>query len=62
MERHFDPGALIVGAIFVLLGVVFLTGALDITNWRYEVILPVAVIGAGVAAIAGALWRADRYP
>jgi hypothetical protein len=54
---RFHLGAALTGLVFVLLGVAFLLDALDVTTWRYDLLLPAVLIGLGIAAIAGALWR-----
>jgi hypothetical protein len=59
-SRGFDPGAVFVGLVFAVLGVIFLTDALDLATWRYGVVLPAILVALGVSAIIGALWRADR--
>jgi hypothetical protein len=56
-DRGFHPGAALTGLIFVLLGIAFLLDALDAATWRYDLLLPAVLMGLGVAAIAGALWR-----
>ncbi|MEX1022023.1 MAG: DUF5668 domain-containing protein [Dehalococcoidia bacterium] len=53
--RRFDVGAALAGLVFVVLGVLFLLEALEVANFRFEVVLPVIVIALGVAAIVGAL-------
>lgn len=57
-DQSFHPGAALTGLIFVVLGVLFLTDALGAAEWRYDLLLPGVLIALGVAAIAGALWRA----
>ena len=46
--------------LFVVLGVVFLLEALDVWDARAAVVLPVLVIGLGLALLAGALRGSDR--
>ncbi len=54
----FHPGAALIGLVFIALGGIFLSDALDIATWQYDLLLPGVLIALGVAAIAGALWRA----
>ena len=50
-----DPVAAGAGVLFVVLGVVFLLDALDVWDTEAAVVLPVLVIGLGLALLAGAL-------
>ena len=58
--RGLDPVAGGAGVLFVVLGVVFLLDALDVWDARAAVVLPVLVIGLGLALLAGALRGSDR--
>ena len=53
--RDLEPGPAIAGVLFVVLGVVFLLDALDVWDVEAGVVLPVIVIGLGLALLAGAL-------
>ena len=52
-----DFGAGLMGLFVTTLGVAFLLDALDVADLRFEVILPVFAIAAGVAVIASSLLR-----
>lgn len=56
-ERHFDVGAFLAGLVFATLGVLFLLDALDVAQFRFEVVLPAILIALGIAVIAGAMLR-----
>ena len=54
---RYDFGAGLMGLFVTTLGVAFLLDALDVVDLRFEVILPVFAIAAGVAVIASSLLR-----
>ncbi|MGA4540376.1 hypothetical protein ACPA54_10295 [Uniformispora flossi] len=57
MERHdFDPMALIAGAIFMAIAVMYLLDAHGSVDARPGVTLALAVIGVGASGLAGAVW------
>jgi len=56
-ERNFDPGAFIAGLVFAVLGALFLVDALDVAQFRFEIVLPAIIIALGIAVIAGAALR-----
>lgn len=55
VPRGLDPVAAIAGGLFVVLGGVFLLDALDVWDARAAIVLPVLVIGLGLALLSGAL-------
>jgi amino acid permease len=55
----FNPGAMLVGIIFVVLGALFLLDALDVTNIRRDIVWPAVIIALGAALVISAFWR-DR--
>jgi hypothetical protein len=57
LSGDFSPRAALIGLLFVALGVLFFLDAIDAIHLRLGVILPLAVIGAGLAVIAGAMRR-----
>ena len=54
---RYDFGAGLLGLFVTILGVTFLLDALDVLDLRFEVILPVFAIAAGLAVIASSLLR-----
>ena len=60
MTGRLDPTALVIGLLFVALGVGFLLDSLDVWELRAAVVISLLVIGLGVAVVAGQLARADR--
>lgn len=57
VERHnFDPMALIAGAIFMAIAVMYLLDAHGTVDARPGVTLALAVIGVGASGLAGAVW------
>lgn len=54
---RYDFGAGLMGLFVTILGVAFLLDALDVVDLRFEVILPIFAIAAGVAVIASSLLR-----
>ena len=54
---RYDLGAGLLGLFVTILGVTFLLDALDVLDLRFEVILPVFAIAAGLAVIASSLLR-----
>jgi hypothetical protein len=53
--RGVDPVAAGAGVLFVVLGFVFLLDALDVWDAEPAIVLPVLVIGLGLALLVGAL-------
>jgi len=58
---RYDFGAALMGLCVIALGTAFLLEALDVANFRFEVILPIFVIAAGIAIIASSVVR-SRQP
>ena len=58
--RSLDPTALVIGLLFIALGVGFLLDSMDVWELRAMVVVSLLVIGLGVAVVAGQLARADR--
>jgi hypothetical protein len=57
VERHdFDPMALIAGAIFMAIAVMYLLDAHGSVDARPGITLALAVIGVGASGLAGVLW------
>ncbi|GMU41342.1 MAG: hypothetical protein AMXMBFR23_22080 [Chloroflexota bacterium] len=56
-QTGFHPGAALTGLVFIVLGVLFMLDAVDVAEWRYDLLLPGVLIALGVAAIAGAVLR-----
>jgi uncharacterized integral membrane protein len=56
-ERNFDVSAFLTGLVFAVLGTLFLVDALDVAQFRFEIVLPAILIALGVAVIAGAALR-----
>ena len=54
---RYDIGAALMGLCVIALGVAFLLEALDVANFRFEIILPVFAIAVGVAVIASSVVR-----
>lgn len=54
---RFDVGAALTGLVFTALGVLFLLEALDVANFRFEVVLPIIAIALGVAFILRSVLR-----
>ena len=60
MKRHpFDPLAAVAGAVFVALGVGFLTSGADVLDHAHW-IWPVVLVALGGAGLFSALRREDR--
>ena len=59
MDERFDVSAAAVGLAFAVLGVLFLLEATDVSDFRFEIVLPAMAIVVGLAVILGALVR-DR--
>ncbi len=57
MSERFSLTAVVIGAVFVGLGVLFALDAYDVLRLRADVVFSIAVIALGVAVIAGALLR-----
>ena len=58
MERHeLDPFSLVFGAVFALLGLVFLVGRPDITAFRWVWPIPILVLGALVLVLGAGRGR-----
>ena len=57
MSGRFDPGAAIVGLVFVALGIVFTLEALDVWELELGVVVSALVIGLGLAVLASAASR-----
>jgi hypothetical protein len=55
VPQGLDPVGGIAGGLFVVLGIVFLLDALDVWDARTAIVLPVLVIGLGLALLSGAL-------
>jgi hypothetical protein len=62
MNDRMSFGAVVTGALFVALGVLFMLDAFDIARVRADVVLSLAVIALGLAMIAGAIWRRPEPP
>ena len=60
MNERFDPGAAIVGFVFIALGIVFMLEALDVWEVQLGVIVSALVIGLGVAVLASAVSRSGE--
>lgn len=54
---RYDIGAAVAGVAFALLGGTFLLDALDVAVFRFEIVLPIAVIALGIGAILSSLFR-----
>ena len=54
---RYDFGAGLAGLIVIALGVTFMLDALDAVDLRFEVLLPIAAIAIGAAAILSSLTR-----
>jgi hypothetical protein len=52
--------ALIAGLLYVVIGIIFLLDSLDIVEVRAAVVLPLLIIGLGVAVLWGGLFRESR--
>ena len=59
-QRRYDLGAAGAGVLFIVLGGVYLLDALDIWDAEARVVLPLLVIGLGLAVLLGALMRSDE--
>ena len=59
MNGSFHVGAALTGLVFMVLGVCFLLEAVDAANFRFEIVLPGAVVALGLAIVFGSLFR-DR--
>ena len=60
--RSYDLASVIAGLLFVALGAVFLLDRLEVWEARLSVVLPLVVIGLGVALLLGALLRDAGKP
>ncbi len=58
---RYDFGAALLGLCVIALGVAFLLEGLDVADFRFEIVLPVFAIAAGVAVIASSVLR-SREP
>jgi hypothetical protein len=56
--RRLHRGAIVAGALFVVIGLAFLLDAADIVDLRPAIVLPVALVIAGLALLATA-WSGD---
>lgn len=54
MSDRVNPGAAIVGLVFVVLGAYFLLDELDVVRVRPILILPILLIGLGLGLLANA--------
>lgn len=52
--------ALIAGVLYVVIGIVFLLDSLDVVDVRAAVVLPLLIIGLGLAVLWGGLSREHR--
>lgn len=53
----FNPGAMLAGIIFVVLGVLFLLDSIDAANIRRDIVWPAVLIALGAALVISAFWR-----
>ena len=60
--RSYDLASVIAGLLFVALGAVFLLDRLEVWEARLTVVVPLVVIGLGVALLLGALLRGAGAP
>lgn len=58
--HRFHVGAALAGAIFIVLGALFMLDALDVASIRRDVVLPIVLIALGVAVMLSALARPQR--
>jgi hypothetical protein len=61
VSRHdVDIMSLIAGLVFVAVGVAYLLSAMDVIEVEAKWVVPLALIGLGVAGLAGSLLRMSR--
>ncbi|MEX2626829.1 MAG: DUF5668 domain-containing protein [Ilumatobacteraceae bacterium] len=53
MSARPDTGGIVAGVLFVLVGVVFLLDELDVWTIRLSYVLPLVLIGVGLALLLG---------
>ena len=59
-HARYDPVSLVAGLLFVVLGVVYLLDALDVWDPEAALVLPLLVIGLGLALLMGAIGRSSN--
>jgi hypothetical protein len=61
VQRHdADLTSLIAGLVFALIGAAYLVDAAGVLDLKVRWVLPLVLIGLGVAGLAGSLLRASR--
>jgi hypothetical protein len=55
--REWDASALVIGAAFVVIGLLFLLESFDLFDLRAAVVLPILLIALGGVVLLGALAR-----
>lgn len=63
-RRRPDTGGVVAGVLFLLVGMLFLLDELDVWTIRLSYVLPLVLIGLGLALLLGWLVTAasDRHP
>lgn len=59
--RRPDSGGIVAGVLFLLVGVVFLLDELDVWTIRLSYVLPLVLIGLGLALLLGWLVSATSH-
>jgi hypothetical protein len=59
VSRHnVDPTSLVAGLVFVVIGIAYVLDAADVLTVQAKWVVPLALIGLGVAGLAGSILRA----
>ncbi len=59
-RRPVNRSALVAGVFFIVAGTVFLLDRLAVIDLRARYLLPLTLIGLGLAMVMGGRWRSDR--
>ncbi len=53
MNRHFSPGAALIGLVFIALGLMFLMDEQNVIRIRPMLVIPIVLIALGLGVLAG---------